>query len=356
MRKRVRRLCRVLKPRMKRAQIRSAMSKNRKLTDFFKPFASPRRKRALPVDEDQSSIAVAHSNRVGSGPLNTAINADATTPEHPDATVLPSAIKDFVLPGPGLPALLRSEPEAQPRPACGGSPSPDDSWVAPSGVASCNSHRQRLKNGQLVIKSSDDEDSTSDSSLDDLNELLTARKPSMKPISISATRDTITRFDRGAVHTRARTKVSRLDGRDNTSSTSRLPVVPRYKFSLDSLVRQTERDTASESDVAKARSLFGALEGAVDARELLARNQEAPTAYTVEKVDENLLASVISGSGEGTSLDKVLHTMRRTEALHRARSWLFFQDGRPRPECETQPFPAVALPSPCWHVLTKGEM
>ena len=133
--------------------------------------------------------------------------------------------------------------------------------------------------------------------------------------------------------------------------------MPRYKFSLDSLVRKTERDTVSESDVAKARSLFRATECAVEPQGMHPKNHhtEAPTANGPEQVDENLLASVISVSGEGTSLDKVLNTMRRTEALHQAKSWLFFWDGRPQLKGKPQPFPAEALSSPFWHVLRKGQ-
>ncbi len=327
------------------------MSKNHKLTDFFKPFASPRAKRPLPLDEDQSSITVAQSNRV--------FHADVTAPEHPAAPGRPSPIRNHALSSPAVPALEKSKQEAQPRPGLGRSASPNDSWSAPARLTSSNSNRQVLKNGQLVIKSSDDEDSTSDSSLDDLNELLTARKPIKEPTPIFVAGDVIPGLDRGTVHKRAQTRVGRLEGRGNTSSTSstsRLPVIPRYKFSLDSLVRQTQRDTASESDAAKARCLFRASEGAVDAQEMLAQKQEGSTSTALEHIDENLLASVTSGSGEGTdnSLHKVLNTMRRTEALHRAKTWLFFRDGRPQPESQTQPFPTTALTSPCWHVLRKG--
>lgn len=316
---------------MNHAQFQSAMSKNRKLTDFFKPFASQRAKRPLPVDEDQSSITVSQSNQVNSGPLNVAVHTDVIAPEHP------------------------ASPEAQPCRGPEESALPNDPWGSPSRLMSSSSKRQVLRNGQLVIKSSDDEDSTSDSSLDDLNELLRVRKPTMEPSPISVAGDVISSLDRGTVQTRAQTKAGRLGGRGNSSSTSRLPVIPRYKFSLDSLVRQTERDTASESDVAKARSLFRASEGAVEAQRMIAQNQDGSTPTALEQVDENLLVSVISGSGEGTSLHKVLNTMRRTEALHRARSWLFFRDGCPQPEYQTQTFPTDALSLPCWHSLTEGQ-
>lgn len=327
------------------------MSKNRKLTDFFKPFASPRAKRRLSIDHHQSSTTAVRSDQIGAGALREATQTDDIAPEDTAAPVGSIATEGYYSPlSLGLSALENSEQGSQARPGPGEGALPNDAYGAPSQSPSFNSNRQVVRNGQLVIKSSDDEDSTSDSSLDDLDDLLTAQKPM---IEMSAAGDVILSLDRGTVHTRSQTKARQSEGRGHSSSTSRLPVIPRYKFSLDSLVSQSERDTASESDVAKARSLFRA----VEEQGTLARKNstEASIANGPEQVHETLLASVVSGSGEGTSLHKVLNTMKRTEALHRAKSWLFFCDGHPLSECKPQPFPTNYLSSPFWRILTEGQ-
>ena len=328
------------------------MPKNRKLTDFFKPFASPR---AKPAPPDQFSIDVAHSDRTGAGVLDVAFQLDATASEHLATPGGSFMAQECSPPSLVVPALGKTDHNSCAGPGPGGSESPHSSSDEPSRLTAVNSNRQVIRNGRVVIKSSDDEDSTS-SSLDDLDDLLTTRKPMIRSAPVSATGDKIPTLDSVTVGKRAQSMVRRSGAHGHPQSTTRVPVIPRYKFSLDSLVRQTEKDTASESDMAKARSLFRASEGAVDVQEPLAQRKTTGvcTAIGAGQVDENLLASLISGPGVGTSLDKVLNSMRRTEALLRAKSWVFFRDGRPQPERKPPPFPTRALVRPRWQSLAKG--
>lgn len=330
------------------------MSKNRKLTDFFKPFAPSRGKCPLPIDYDQDSITVdqSWSDIWSTSPLatQTEVNAAEQTP----AAAAQNSIQGHH--GSTTASLVVEKGDlSETQPSSAGSTSNVGSGFSTSQSTSFKSRKRVVRNGEVVIRSSDDEDSASDSSLDDVDDLLTARKPTLESTPLTAAEDVVSLMDWGPLSASAQTETRQSRNHGHPPFSSPLPVMPKYKFSLDSLVRQTERDTASEADVAKARSLFRssqcAMQEGLDQRE----PSVASTVTGPHQLNESLLASVVSISGEGTALHKVLHAMKRTEALHRDKSWAFFSGGHPRSVCELQPFPVYGLPSRGWQDLLRGQ-
>ncbi|KAI9880758.1 MAG: hypothetical protein M1830_000647 [Pleopsidium flavum] len=329
------------------------MSKNRKLTDFFKPFAPSRTKRSLPIDGDGDSTAV---DRNLPDIWSTSPQKEVNAAEEPAAAASQYSIQGHRYSIPTSPVVEKGD-YLEPQLGAAGSTTNGNSSFSASQSTSFKSRNRFVRNGEVVIRSSDDEASASDSSLDDVDDLLTARKPMVESSLLTAAEDVNPPTEWGARSTSSQTKTRKSRSRGHLPFSSPLPVMPKYKFSLDSLVRQTERETASEVDVAKARSLFRSSESAVAVREDSNQGEfsVASTGTGPHELNESLLASVVSGSGEGAALHKVLHAMKRTEVLHRGNSWAFFNGGHPLPIREVQPFPVQCLPSQAWQVLLKAD-
>ena len=338
------------------------MSKNRKLTDFFKPFGSGRPKRPLSIDGDETSTTISHSQRTSrSAAPSIATQTEGTTQEHPAAVAAPGSVKKHHVQkattsfaekrGHVFETHIGREESFSLR-----ADSLRDSCCIPSRTASLTEQRV-MRNGQVVvIRSSDDEDLSSHSSLDDLDGLLITRKLTAESSTLNAVDDVVPNHSHIASHASAPSESRRLRCHGHSSLTSPLPVIPRYKFSLDSLVEQSEKDTASEADVAQARLQFQASESAFAEQRGLGQQgfSIASTFVGSEQVNECLLESVTSGSGEGAPLHKVLHAMKRTEALHRAKSWSFFRDGYPCSNGKPPPFAEQAITAGSWQGLLSG--
>lgn len=318
------------------------MAKNAKLTDFFKAFVPSGLKRRLPLDEEYDSIHVDSPTIDGTGKsLSTSdALADEQTPQLLNfAAGLGSA--DQAVAGLGLPHSQSANGTSRVTPAAG----------PPRAM-----EQRVIKNGQVIIKSSDDEDSSSCSSLENLDQLLGATKSSPQthlPQAAKAGGPSTS----PALRQRAARKPPGQRGISAwVSASARLPDAPRYKFSLDSLVQQSERDTAGELDVAEARSMFNTpVDGPIlgntqGQQDRLTRSNVA----TSQKVEEGLLQSVVLDSEEGSSFQKVLDAMRRTEALRRSSSWSFFQAGNPHSNTKLNPFPIGLLDAQGWGRLLTG--
>ena len=180
-----------------------------------------------------------------------------------------------------------------------------------------------MKHGKVVIRNSDDDDSDSDASLDDIDDMLAPRKPASEssPLTDSdsayppPSRES-NRTDQGMKRRATRNTVAASALRVPPT----LPVAPKYKFSLSSLAAQTKKDKATEVCASKARILLDSFEQQECGRERVLDGKE--------QVDENsnaaLIASIMKGQSDGQSVERLVTAIQRTEALHRERYWAFF--------------------------------
>ncbi|KAL8972312.1 MAG: hypothetical protein Q9183_000618 [Haloplaca sp. 2 TL-2023] len=182
-----------------------------------------------------------------------------------------------------------------------------------------SSSQRIVRNGEVIIKDSDEERSDSEISLEDLEDLIAPRRPA--PASLPPIEP-----DQPSLPSPPTTRSTGLKGRKGKSNSafaftadSPIPAtnVPRYKFSLDALVKQRDQDEASRLSIENSRLVLDTL-------------GEQETEETVPKppaLDEDLLAKIIKTSNDedSPSMDKLLAAMQRTEALHQEMRWSFFR-------------------------------
>lgn len=185
------------------------------------------------------------------------------------------------------------------------------------------------------IKSSDDEASDTDSSLDDLDDLLAQQHASTAETTITSSPSLPYRIELPHAHRVVR-------------PTSAVPVTKKYKFSLASLVSQTEEEVLSEAHLAKAESCLN--RGRVSRDTSKARSNASK-----DGLDTSLLQTVVNEDEGRGEMQKVLHAMKRTEALSRPLAWYFFDPKILRDESPRMPFPNInKAEEPDWRRILNG--
>ena len=201
------------------------------------------------------------------------------------------------------------------------------------------SSQRVIKSGEVMIRNSEDEASNSDSSLADIDDLLASKKaaekssPLTEPELPSPQIDIYNSCDRS----RTRRKAKSTAIADNLRRTTPLPVIPKYKFSLESLIKQSKKYEESETQTSKARVLLQSLEQEKD------NAIDGGTGILDEgsKVNEELVASVMQQHGEGEDVGRLMTAIERTEALYQGKSWSFFEGSEVIPESKEGSFPRV---------------
>lgn len=153
-----------------------------------------------------------------------------------------------------------------------------------------SSHRI-VKNGEEMVIDSDDESIGSMDTVDASDDLLNAF---LKPDSL----------DYSGGH-RSKTKP------------------PAYKFSLESLVTQTVDDNEAEAGVARAKAAMNDDDNDED-KEI--KEDKAESQIGKSDLKEETLVSALGNREEGTSVQRLLEAIRRTEALEVHKTWSFFQE------------------------------
>ncbi|KAH0543183.1 hypothetical protein FGG08_002444 [Glutinoglossum americanum] len=174
-------------------------------------------------------------------------------------------------------------------------------------------YKPTIRKSKLIVRSSDSEDTDSDSSLGGLGDFLNPHKALGG--SVGDARDT-----RASLPDRSSpVKCTRSRSNRRCQKTEAPPPAPGYKFSMASLVMQAEKDTASEAGTARARAALG-----LEYRHKSLLNSEdelnvedSETVETTDSIHKGLLASILSEKGEEGDFQKVLSAMKRTEALNR---------------------------------------
>lgn len=203
----------------------------------------------------------------------------------------------------------------------------------PSSQSVLTSSQRMVKNGEVMIRNSDDE-SFSDSSLEDMDDLL-RRKPSREasPPPESQLPDV---SSKKSVDGKAKRKMRKSARTEKPASPppSTLPVMPRvYKYSLESLAKQKKQHEASEVGLARATSMLQSYnERKAD------RGQSSENKGTSE-VD--LINRFMKDHGENPDASRLKTAIQRTEALQHGKSWSFFDNHSDTPLLEETDFPAV---------------
>jgi hypothetical protein len=278
------------------------MSYTRKVTDFFKPFTKSRLRESatvtqneevLPAPSEDDDVDIAPSQELGSP----APAAGQSCNDEEDSN---------------QPTSELSEPPSS-------QPTEGETPVA----------AKRLR----VIKSSDDEEEepNSDSSLDDLDELISQAK-----------RASSTAGSDGSRHQASRVENRKVGQRTSTKYFS--PAAPNYKFSMATLVAQAEQHSASETRIAKAEAALRKNAG-----------QHLDSETQRGEVEKSLLGVVLGGDEAQSGIQKVMHAMKRTEALSRPMAWYLFDAGATVPPSCNRDFPEDCLAGSGWESLLAGD-
>lgn len=297
------------------------MYKNLSITDFFKSFSQPRQNKR-PSDSSLNDSRVAKRSRsstpddaVKVSPQHEANGDHAGTSGHGNSSGLrrrSSVTENIAGPSPhGSDSKEPLVPSSPPQKV-------DVQLLGSQGPVLVSSQRM-IVNGEVIIKNSDDE-SDSEISLDDIDELLVARKAASalptisRPLGLPSPGLT----ERNGSVTRSKTKGTTSDRTRQPSSN--LLARPTYKFSLDSLKRQNKDNEAAEAGSVEAWSLLDSVEEKVS-------SQTTPQVSTTEtqKIDADLVASVLKEKREDEDIGRLMTAIQRTEAFHQGKTWSFFE-------------------------------
>ena len=275
------------------------MYKNRNITDFFKPFAHPRLPKRPRESDEVEHISVPISGRSASP------NQEATAlPANNSSSSLTSLDDDDPI-----------ECDSETIPQCAAESAMKN--VETNGPLLASSQRI-MRNGQVMIQNSEGE-SDSDDSLADIDVILATRRPA-SPTSLSTDPGILSRSMGRSARSDRRNETGRSTRRLKTERfTPPLPKTIKYKYSLESLVAQAKKNDAAEAETAQARQLIGTLD---DQRAAL----EVKLSKCKEDLDVNkgLLATVVENHGGDDNIDRLMHAIERTEALHTQITWSFF--------------------------------
>ncbi|MCJ1479420.1 hypothetical protein MMC13_008105 [Lambiella insularis] len=312
------------------APLTKVMFKNRNITDFFKPFANPRPAKRPRLGDDDSELHTPPPEPVRL-PTRTLSSPAAQTSADKRPFSQESATSSL--------SSLRSDgstpyvPEKPP-------PRPEGCSLPPSPVIA--SSQRITRNGETMIRNSD-HDSDSDISFDDIADLLGGKKSCSQ--SSPPTEPDLPQMPTGLrtrLITQSREGRSTRRRRDGEQS-PRLDSVPKYKFSLQSLVAQTEKDNIAEAETAQVRKLIESLEKRRAALEATALEAKMDQNKSDGGISEQLLASVVEQQGDSSKIDKLMQAIERTEGPQRRKCWSFFDFVKPQIPQDHPRFPEEFL-------------
>lgn len=311
--------------------------KNRRIDDWFKPFAQlPRNKRPSPEDIPERPPSKRNSPLGSPRQIQCADENGQAEALGPVASrALHSASQEQrSQPGdnlaesdPTLPNLMADGPRGV-KSSMSTVPIHLSSNVAPqisstpSSQSMLTSSQRIVRNGEVRIRDSDEE-SGSDTSLEDLDELLALFKPSRgysRPKELDHTHPA--EDDTGGSSSRRTTRKRPQASTKDSPLSSAVTAMPKsYKISLDSLAKQRKQYDASNAGVAQAKSvldLYDQRKATTDCRE--------PLKDKTGVLEADLINIVMKDQVDGDDMGRLKTAIHRTEALQHGKSWSFFED------------------------------
>ena len=317
---------------------------NDNIKNYFRPFAtahSLKKKRPF-SEEDQEQPTSKRS------PLNSSSENQACPPEEQIALPANEALGNASRDDESLHSSQRSQPtSSQPAkpdqtPSISSSDEPIAQGVTKAGAlvplqdetrsrapafsssqTILTSSQRIVKNGEVMIRNSDDE---SDSSLEDLDDLI-ARNPSNKVPSPPAFNldDSFSNIQAGK-HVESVKKqtigISAQVEKPASPHLSALPVIPKpYKFSLESLAKERKQHEAGKDSVAQALSLIESYD-----QRKASSNEKFRALDQKGTLEADLITTLVKTEEDGDNVSRLQTAIRRTEALQYSQSWSFFED------------------------------
>ena len=324
----------------------------RSIADFFRPFAFARQNAPPPADYEVENPEPSQRSRSGTPQPEVRPGAEHAETSN-SASLLPEASSQSSI----LSSLRGSTPnvpeEPLSRPAelpvvLSGNTALDQSFgtdFAASQTTIIPSSQRVIRNGQVVIKDSDDERSDSDVSLEDLDDLIAPRK--LSPLSSPPSQNEILPLQPLPAKRTTNTKSAdkRRSGARYASTNDRSAAetkLPAYKFSLDALIKQSQSYENSRESIQDARQLLESFE------------EQKPIGIATSNtgLDKNLLASVMRKNDDETDMGRLMAAIERTEALHQEETWSFFDGTDQIVEFESVECPSVA--DQHWQSILEG--
>ncbi|KAH8811506.1 hypothetical protein F5884DRAFT_278129 [Xylogone sp. PMI_703] len=188
-----------------------------------------------------------------------------------------------------------------------------------------NPKSEGLVSSKSFIKSSDDEESDSDSSLEDLQDILLPKSStaSSQPVKPDHTPPRTTRYGR---------QVSKVHA-------SPLAVLPKYKFDLGDLIKDAKDEERLEASSKRVKAM---IERANDS-DITNSSPDSRADSGVSGFQHGKLLESVVAEREDGGMQKVLQAMRRTEATLVDQRWYFFDVKAKKREPEQQPFPTSSV-------------
>lgn len=181
--------------------------------------------------------------------------------------------------------------------------------IPASQAGSFNSSQRVIKNGKVVITSSDGDDTDSVTSMDDPDDLLRMFTSSASPVMKQD----------GKEHTLSPARPLNHSSKTRTTKNKKLSsstAAPSYKFSLETLVTDAVDDNEVEADIAKFKQALESSENAANSGD---KGQKGG-------LREEMLASAIDLDENDSSFQRLLDAVNRTDAFGHDLSWSFFED------------------------------
>ena len=284
------------------------MFKNRNITDFFKPFANPRPAKRARHDPDEPAKELKAPAPVCSSSPRLAVRA-----KHNPSDARPS-LDDLTT---SSLSSLQSEDSTLFVPDKIAREIVQPDIFSETTVPVLGSSQRVSRNGELVIRNSDDE-TDSEVSLDDIGDILVGKKSTL--VSSPPTEP-----DLPQPPTAHRIRPIRQDEklRSERVSATFTPTT-KYKFSLASLIAKAEQDDATDEGTAQARQLIESLE---DRRAALEAKVDQDRG--MKDLDIGPLMSYAQKYGDGDAVGKLMQAIERTEALSTQNCWSFFKSTTP---------------------------
>lgn len=191
-----------------------------------------------------------------------------------------------------------------------------------------------IKKGEIMITNSDDESgmddqSDSDDSLLDFDQLLKGQRlsvvsPPQPDPQLPYPEDEVVRRSNRKTKGKART----TKAPSNPQPTP--PVMPKYRFSLDTLAKRRKQEEASKAAIDRAKSMMESLD-----QQMASANQKNKT------FDAGMIDSVLKEHGDEDNIGRLKSAIQRTEAFEHGKSWSFFEDHTEDPALDLADFPSV---------------
>ena len=314
------------------------MSQKRNITDFFKPFAHPQSrpaKRPLPDCSSEGSEPPAKSRSATPGRSpSTASSSDHEVPGATDLARSSAPASDLPTTRGSPDATTQSDlgqegdkiAAAAEQLEAGQAIHRAASEYAPSQSPLLASSQRVVKHGEVMIRNSDDEESESDSSLGDIDDLLHLRRqPEPVPSSPLTDLGSISPSLPGRASPeevgRTRRQTRAIVRTTTTSDRYAPPPQPKYKFDLGTLVQRSAKHERSQAMMSKARETLKSMEK----RDVLNAHGVGGDSQQKKEIDAGMVASALKGRGEPNEGEKLIMALQRTEALQQEKSWSFFE-------------------------------